>query len=52
MHSQVRFAEAFATANHRVQVRAISSAGDNADALAHTIILLSVRPTKSRGFRE
>src|SRR4029077_18270537 len=38
-------------ANHGVQARTISAAGDNADSLAHVATLLSVRPTRRRGFR-
>ena len=38
-------------ANHRVQARTISAARDNADSLAHMVILLSVRPTRRRDFR-
>lgn len=52
MHSQVRFAEAFATARIIAFKPGNLHHRDNADALAHTITLLFVRPTRSHGFRE
>src|SRR6185437_10768310 len=38
-------------ANHCVQPRTISAAGDNADSLAHAPILSSATRARSRGFR-